>query len=85
MKAEAWEVAKLDNEMLLERWDVLKQECHVCGEKLPLKPHVATHTEVWALVCGEEQGESAEESLLDDLEPSEHSSNDNDNDDDEIM
>ncbi|KAF8311321.1 uncharacterized protein EI90DRAFT_3023780 [Cantharellus anzutake] len=82
-KAEAWEVAKLDNETLLERWEVLKEECHIHGEKLLLKPHVTTRAGVWALVCGEEQGESAEESFLDDLEPSECSSNEDDGEDDD--
>jgi hypothetical protein len=51
LKAEAWEVAKLDNETLLEKWEVLKEECRVWGEKLPLKPCVVTHAEVWAWNC----------------------------------
>jgi len=42
---EAWDAARVDNDTLLEQWEVRRdQECHNGGEKVPPKPHVAKPT-----------------------------------------
>ncbi|KAF8332312.1 uncharacterized protein EI90DRAFT_3015919 [Cantharellus anzutake] len=63
LRAEAWEAAKLDNEMVLQNWESLKEVCCSWGEKPPQRPCVAMHAEVWALVMDPELEEEIEGSV----------------------
>ncbi|KAF8330015.1 uncharacterized protein EI90DRAFT_3124807 [Cantharellus anzutake] len=68
LRAGAWEAAGLDNEVLLENWEVMKEAHCNQGEKPPQKPHVAMHAEVWALVTKPELEEQAKEDNVGDSE-----------------
>ncbi len=81
LRTDAWEATKIDNQTLLERWEVLKAMCCEKGDNIPPKLHVAMCVEVWALLSDgtvdEEQGNGTEWSGSPDEE-----AEDEDNDDD---
>ncbi len=56
-------------------WWATKVEFDMCGEKLPPKPHVATHAEVWAPLLDPDSPVEKDMSILDDQEGQEGSNN----------
>ncbi len=45
----------------------MREECHKRREKMPLKPHVATHAEVWAMLTDPELELEIEGEGMDDI------------------
>ena len=84
MRAEAWEMAKLNNEALMASWQATKVEFDMHGEKPPPKPCVATCTEVWALLLDPDSPVEKDMDILDEQEGSEGSSDEEERGEDEF-
>ena len=52
LRTDAWEVARLDNETLLEMWEAAKLASHKSNLDLPLKLRLALQWEVYKLADG---------------------------------